>query len=155
VIPISPILADVVWPALFLEQRLFSWWAIGAGLLAELLFVRYITQLTLGMCVVADIAMNAASSILGLILIPLAGIVWEIFPGLIFYKVCNIGTFNPITWVATLVFAAIINGALETQVLRFGFKQKIGKRGFWLLCLANAVSVGMAFYSVLSHPPRT
>ncbi|XHR28912.1 MAG: hypothetical protein ACFUZC_23735 [Chthoniobacteraceae bacterium] len=152
---ITPLLADVVWPALFLEQRLFSWWAIGAGLLAELLFVRYITKLSWSMCIVADIAMNAASSILGFILIPLAGIVWEFFPGLIFCEIFHIGTFNPITWTATFVIAAMVNGSLEGLVLRFGFKQAIGKKGFWLLCLANAVSIGMAFYSVFAHPPQS
>lgn len=149
-IHIIPFLADVVWPALFLEQRLFSWWAIGAGLLAELLFVRYITKLSWGRCIVADVAMNVASSVLGLILIPLVGIAWEVFPGMIMYKLLKMGTFNPITWSATFILASVVNGSLEGLVLRFGFKQKIGKKGFWLLCLANVVSVGMAFYSVFA-----
>jgi hypothetical protein len=147
-----PILADIVWPALFLEERLFSWWAIGAGLLVELLFVRYITTLNWRMSLVADIAMNAASSVLGILLIPLAGLAWEIFPGMVFYPLLNIGTFNPYTWAGTFVFAVMINGTLETLVLRFAFKQKIGKKGFWLLCLANFVSVGMAFYSLFAYP---
>ena len=32
--------ADVVWPAMFLETRLVTWWAISTGLVAEYLFVR-------------------------------------------------------------------------------------------------------------------
>ncbi len=60
----TSIFADVVWPALFLEQRLFSWWAIGLGLVVEFFFVRWLTTLSLRMCVVADLSMNAASALL-------------------------------------------------------------------------------------------
>ena len=64
-------LADVVWPALYVEQRMFSWWAIGLGILIEFLFVRRLTTLNWRMCVVADVAMNAVSALLGLVLIPI------------------------------------------------------------------------------------
>jgi len=151
---IHPIIADIVWPALYLELRLFSFWAIAAGLMAELLFVRYITQFSWGKCIIADIGMNAVSSLLGVILIPLAGIAWEFLPGIALYKIFNIGTFNPITWTATFLLAVIINGTLETMTLRYAFKRKIGKKGFWLLCLANTISIGMAFYSIVIYPVR-
>jgi uncharacterized membrane protein SirB2 len=147
--------ADLVWPALFLEQRLFSWWAIGFGLLVELFFVRWLTGLSWRMSAVANIAMNAASSLLGFFLIPIAGIAWEFFPGAVLYKVFNIGTFNPGTWVATFLLAVLINSALETTVLRYVFKQKPAKRLFWWLALANAVSVGLAFASLFRYPPRS
>ncbi|HMG06371.1 MAG TPA: hypothetical protein VK581_13005 [Chthoniobacterales bacterium] len=148
-------LADLVWPALFLEQRLFSWWAIGLGLLVELFFVRWLTGLDWRMSAVADVAMNTASSLLGFFLIPIAGIAWEFFPGTGIYKVFNIGTFNPGTWVATFLLAVLINSALETTVLRYAFKQKPVKRIFWWLALANALSVGLAFASLFRYPPRS
>lgn len=151
----TPIFADVVWPALFLEQRLFSWWAIGLGLLAEFFFVRWLTTLTVRQGIVADLSMNAASALLGIILIPLAGIAWELFPGSILYKIFDIGTFNPGTWTATFLFAVLINAALESLVLRLAFKQKTGKRVFWWLCVANSLSVGLAFGSLFVRPPQT
>lgn len=150
----TPILADVVWPALFLEQRLFSWRAIGLGLVVEFFFVRWLTVLGFRMCIAADITMNAASALLGIILVPAAGFIWELFPGIIIYKVFNIGTFNPGTWAATFLFAVFINAALETSVLRFAFKQKTGKRVFWWLCVANSLSVSLAFGSLFIHPPK-
>jgi hypothetical protein len=67
------ILADLVWPALFLGGRLLSWWAIGMGLLVELFFVRWLTGFSWPKSLVADITMNGASSLLGWALIPLAG----------------------------------------------------------------------------------
>ncbi|MEW6563351.1 MAG: hypothetical protein AB1400_09000 [Pseudomonadota bacterium] len=93
-----PAQADVVWPALYLETRLFSWWAIGLGLMAEFFFIWKVFSLSPKQALLADIAANTASALLGVLLIPLAGIVWEVFPGLAFYHLFNMGTFNPITW---------------------------------------------------------
>jgi hypothetical protein len=147
--------ADVVWPALFLEQRLFSWWAIGLGLVVEFCFVRWLSTLSWRMCIVADLSMNTASALLGIFLLPLVGIAWEYFPGIILYKVFDIETFNPGTWTATFLFAVFINGILEWLVLRYAFRQKIGRRVFWWLCVANSLSVALAFGSLFVHPPQT
>jgi hypothetical protein len=150
-----PIFADIVWPALFLEGRIASWWGIGVGLAVEYLFVRAITGLVPSRAALADVAMNAASTLLGLILIPTAGVVWEFFPGNALYTVFNIGTFNPGTWAATIVMAAAINTFIERFVLRTCFKQQVTKGGFWLLFAANGITVTLAFISIIYLPPRT
>jgi hypothetical protein len=149
------VLADVVWPALFLAGRMLAWWAIGLGLLVELFFVRFLTGFGWLKSAVVDIAMNAASALLGLFLIPLAGIAWEATAGIALYKLFNIGTFNPGTWAATFSFATFINAALEASVLRYGFKQRPFKRLFWWLAFANAISVGIALGTLFLWPPRT
>ena len=146
-------LADMIWPAAFLESRLLSVWVISAGLLIEYFFVWRVTPLGAVRSILADVAMNAASTVLGIILIPLAGIVWEFFPGIFLYKWFNLGTFNPGTWAATFCRAVLINAALELAVLRVGFQQPFGKGLFWWLCLANALSVGLAMASFLIYPP--
>ena len=151
----NAVLADVVWPALFLAGRMMAWWAIALGLLVELFFVRFLTGFTWLKSALVDIAMNAASTLLGLFLIPVAGIAWEFSVGRVLYKIFDIGTFNPGTWLATFLFAVFINAALETAVLRYAFKQKPFKRFFWWLTLANAISVGIAFASLFKYPPRT
>jgi hypothetical protein len=148
------ILADLVWPALVLGGRLLSWWAIGMGLLVELFFVRWLPGFSWPKSLVADITMNAASSLLGWALIPLAGIAWEIFPGIPLYKLLDIGTFNAGTWAATFLAAVFINSGLETAVLCYGFKQRSFTRFYWWLALANALSVGAALASVFTHPPQ-
>ena len=132
-----------------------AWWAIGLGLLVELFFVRLLTGFSWPKSALADVAMNAASSLLGLFLIPLAGIAWEFFPGMVLYRVFNIGTFNPGTWAATFLFAVFIDAALEATVLRYGFKQRPFRRLFWWLVLANAISVSIAMASLLKYPLRT
>ncbi len=146
--------ANVVWPALYLETRLFSWWAISVGLLVEYVFVRELLSASPLKALLATITANVASAILGILLIPLAGIAWEVFPGLLFYHVFNMGTFNPITWCATFIMACAINVALEglvyKKVFKFGFIIK-SRLFFWFM-LANAASVGIAAASLLVHP---
>jgi hypothetical protein len=147
-------LADVVWPALLLEGRILTWWAILVGLVVEFFFVRAITDLSFSRAAFADVAMNAASTVLGILLIPIAGIVWEMFPGIVIYKVFNIGTFNPGTWLATILIAAALNTFIERFVLRRFFKQPvIGKRAFWLLFVGNFISIAVAFGSIIYSPP--
>ena len=146
--------ANVVWPALYLETRLFSWWSISIGLLVEYLFVRKLFMVAPQKAVLATITANAASAILGILLIPLAGIVWEVFPGLLFYHLLQVDTFNPITWCATFLIACAVNVALEGLVykktfkLNFLFKSRIF---FWFM-LANTASVGIATASLIINP---
>lgn len=58
--------------------RYFLLWAIAAGLLTKLVYVRYCVRLPWGRCVIADVAMNAASSTLTFIAVPLAWLVWAL-----------------------------------------------------------------------------
>ncbi|MFT5593924.1 MAG: hypothetical protein ACI8SR_002311 [Oceanicoccus sp.] len=146
--------ANVVWPALYLETRLFSWWAISVGLLVEYLFVRKLFQVTPQKALLATITANVASAILGILLIPLAGIAWEVFPGLLFYHVLKMGTFNPVTWCATFLIACAVNVALEGLVYKkiFKFSFLFKSRMFLWFMLANTASVGVATASLIINP---
>ena len=143
----------MVWPALYLEKRLLAWWVIGFGLLVEWRAVHYLTGRSWRGSVWPTLAMNLASTIVGLVLIPLAGFGWEFFPGTLLYKIFDVGTFNPGTWIATLVFAVLINTSIEALVLKRVFKTRFPKDGFLVLALANAVSVGAAMVSIMVAPP--
>ena len=149
------VFADLVWPALLLEGRMLTWWAILAGLFIEYFFVRRITDLSFSRTALADICMNAASALLGVILIPIAGLIWELFPGIVLYKIFDTGTFNPGTWLATVLMAAALNTYIERFALRRFFKQPVaGKRAFWLLYLANTISISLAVASLFYWPPK-
>jgi hypothetical protein len=131
-----------------------TWWAIAAGLLVEYLLIRHAFGLSWRQALFADLAANLASSVAGFVLIPIAGIVWEFGPGLAMYTLIDVGTFNPVTWMATLAMAGLINAAVEILALgRFGVTRN--KRTFWLLALANMATVGVAFGSILIHPVET
>lgn len=145
-------MANMVWPALYLETRLFTWWAICLSLLIELAAIRAIFQVPWARAGFADVAANAGSTLLGLPLIPLAGIVWELFPGSLYMRALSWGTFNPITWGATFFIACLLNAAIEGFILKRFLKLPLGRRRFWLLVLANALSVGVAFASLFIAP---
>ena len=154
-IPISAY-ANMVWPALYLETRLFSWWAITVGLVIEYLFVRKLFNISPKKAVIATFGANFVSAVAGIVLIPLSGIAWEIFPGLLFMKILDMGTFNPITWVGTFLLACCVNVLLEGIVYKKVFKLPFlfkSRLLFWFL-LANTFSVGVAFCSLFIVPVK-
>lgn len=152
----SVAVADVVWPALYLETRLFSWWAIGLGLLVEFFFVRWLFGLSVKRALVADFSANAISSAVGLILIPVTGLAWEVFPASVINWAFGWGTFNPVTWTGTFLLACLVTTLVEGLVYRQWFARDFLFRSgqfLWLL-LANALSVGVAFASLWLSPVR-
>ncbi len=149
-------LADIIWPGLLMQYGVVVWWVIAIGLVVEFFFVRMITQLPWWKCLVAALVMNLASTVLGFILIPIGSIVIGIFPGLpleYIFRNSNFGA-TILPWSLTFIGAAMINATLEIFVLRLMFSQWFGKRGFWLLCAANSISVGLAIIHVLVAPPN-
>jgi hypothetical protein len=151
----SSLLTDIVWPALLLEGRLLSTIPILTGLVVEWLALRFGGfGLSWKRAAIVDVAMNAVSTAVGVVLIPALGIAWELFPGSVLYKLFNIGTFNPGTWIATFVIAVLATTAVEAGVVRWGFKVPLGRRRFSTLCGANCLSVAIAFVSLWTHPPK-
>ena len=150
------LLADIVWPALLLEQRLLGVIPITAGLVVEWLALWLGGfQLSWRKAIVIDLVMNTVSTVVGIVLVPALGFAWEFFPGLIIYKVFNVGTFNPGTWAATFVMATLATTAIEAAVVKWGFKVALGRRRFLILCAANCVSVAIAFASLWIYPATT
>lgn len=146
--------ADVVWPALLLETRVATWWAVLIGLLVEWPVVAWLLSASWKRSLVATIVANAASTLLGIVLLPLSGIALEIFPGFLLYNVFNVGTFNPVTWTATVLGGAVINAGIELLVLRRFFGPVQRRRPLVVLMGINLVSVGAAMASILVSPPR-
>jgi hypothetical protein len=147
--------ADLVWPALFLETRLITWWTIAIGLVVEFFFVRTLFSLTVKKAAIATVAANAVSALLGVPLIPLAGIAWEFFPAQLYMGALKWGTFNPITWAATFVLACLITTVIEALVYRYAFKFTVRRREFSWLLFANALSIGVAFGSLFVVPVKS
>ena len=142
-------MADVVWPALYLSDRLVAWYVIGAGLLVEYWFIRKATTLNWSEAIFADICSNGVSTLLGIVLIPTLGLLWEISAGGVINILFDTGTFNIGTWIGTVLLAALANATIESAVLVYGFKQKWQRRLVLWMFLANVISVGLAFASLL------
>lgn len=145
------LLADVIWPALLLEGRLLTWWAIVAGLAAEAVVVRFCLGMTTVRAIVADVVMNLASTLAGIALIPMAGFAWEALAGPVFLRF-GLESFGPIGWTANCFLAIAINTFIEGMVLFVAFKVRPERKVFFFLFLGNTVSVGLAMGSLLVDP---
>ncbi|MDG2523238.1 hypothetical protein P7B02_17040 [Caulobacter segnis] len=143
--------ANLIWPVLFVEMRLLTIPVIAAGLLIESLMLRFGFGMSWLRSVLLAVTANAFSAALGAFLIPLAGIVWEIFPSLLIRPFVR-GTFNPITWAGTFALAVAITASLEVLCLRFAFKTPWSRRRWQLWLGANAVTVALACVGLFFGP---
>ncbi len=144
--------AAFVWPAVYLETRLFSLWVVGLGLIVEFFFVRWLFRPSLGKAALATFAASVVSAVAGAVLVPLAGIAWEFLAMWSYQRWFGWGSFNPLTWLVTLVLACLINTTVECLIYRFGFRFTVKRREVLWFLLANAVSVGLAFGSLWLAP---
>src|SRR5271154_3236095 len=94
---------------------------IGFALIVKFFFVRRLTTLSLGKCVLADFVMNLVSVLVGIILIPVAVLLWQLSIGTILNNYLNVGAFNLgaaiapyVTWASIFLVAVFIFAWLET-----------------------------------------
>lgn len=127
--------ANVVWPSLYILEGMLSWYVILLGFAVEIVFVKFFLKETYLKSVLIAFIMNLISTVLGLILIPLSGLVGEVL--LIPF---GTGTFHFTHWLLSYILAILINVVIEGLTVKFIFKNKF-KKMFWWLCMANAVSI--------------
>ena len=86
---------------------------------------------------------NALSAGLGIILIPLSGLAWELTGGQF------VLTFSPGSWTAAWLLAVLVNAVVEFWPLVWPFRAPRTWRVFGIVLAANAVSVAFAFVASL------
>lgn len=153
-VQITQLLADIVWPALVLEKRMLGVLPITVGLIVEWLALWLCGfGLTWKKAAVVDVVMNTVSSLIGVFLIPVLGMVWELGPVQLINRFAEVGTFSQFNWIATFVIALLATTAVEATVVRWGFWIALGMRRLGVLLGANFLSVGFAFASVILSRP--
>ncbi|MEN1680475.1 MAG: hypothetical protein AAGJ46_12855 [Planctomycetota bacterium] len=147
------VIANVVWPALFLEMRALAWWIIGLGLLIEFCFLLSLTRADMAKAAWMTLVMNFASTVLGVIGVPLAGILWELVAAFTVYPLFGSGTFTPVSWAVSCLLAAALNSLVEAGVLSRSFGIAWRRELIGTLFVANLITVGIAMGSILQPPP--
>ncbi len=142
----------MVWPALVLETKLLSVPIILTSLLIEALVLKVTFTLTITTSLWRSIMINLASALCGILFIPMAGVIWEFFPGLMLYPHLGIGTFNPLTWAATFLMALAITTSIELAVIRRFYGIRIRQKDALLWTAANLVTVGWGLRLAVSGP---
>lgn len=148
---VNLLLADLVWPALFLLDRIVAIPVILIGLAIEAALFRYFFQITWKRAFSAACVINLVSTLIGIVILPAWGWYWE-------YSVTarnrsfGWGTFNPLTWAETCLMAWLLTNVVEGIPLRM----MVGPQRNLLrsLLLANLLSVGVAYLSLSFLPPR-
>ncbi len=142
-----PAAANVMWPALLMEQRLSSPFVILLGLAVEWALIRWIFGFPPKRALWAALAANAASAAVGFVGRPFLGAVWSVLPNVI-----GLPTFGRLDWAGTFVVAVLANVLIEGLVLRFGFKLPMSRRNLGWLALANAATIAAAYASTAVFP---
>ncbi len=132
--------ANVVWPSLYIVTGIMSWYIILAGLITEVLFIRFIVKPTWVKSIIMAVGMNIASAVIGIFLIPFTGLVAALVYGLMPFAG---GTFDLVLWGMSYVLAVLSNVLIEGLFLKLVFKLRFKKNFLWLL-IANALSVILA-----------
>jgi len=144
-------LADMVWPALYLVDRMVAVPVIIVGLLLEAALFRRVFRLSWRRAGGVACAANAISALVGVAVLPTWGWYWESSVATRNHSF-GWGTFNPLTWAETCLMAWLLTSLVEYLPLR-GY---IGRHQNLLptVLLANALSVGIAYLSLSFLPSR-
>ena len=132
--------ANIVWPSLYIVAGMMKWYIILAGLVIEVLFVKFVLKPTWVKSIVMAVGMNVASAVLGMFFIPFTGLVAALLYGLMPFAG---GTFDWIVWGMSYILAVLSNVVIEGLFLKLVFKLEFKKNFRWIL-VANALSVILA-----------
>ena len=144
------LLADVVWPALYLVDRMLALEVIVLGLCIEAAIFHRAFQMTWKRAFVVTFVINLISSVVGVMLLPAWGWYWA---DATLKRDAHFGwgTFNPLSWAETCCFAWLLTTLVEWLPLRLMVGRQ--KHLLWVLLAANFLSVGVAYLSFNIVPP--
>lgn len=125
----------MVWPSLYIAEGMRTWYVMLIGLAAEAVFVKLFLKETYLKSALIAFVMNFVSALLGIIAVPLLGILIE-------FIMIPVGTptFHPAHWVVNYLAIVVLNALFEGLTVKIFFKHKFRKM-FWWLCAANAASL--------------
>ncbi|MDH4444573.1 MAG: hypothetical protein QE267_05535 [Akkermansiaceae bacterium] len=146
------IIANVVWPALYAEDKVSSMPIIALSLVIEYFFFRRLFNLNAKQAFFYTFAANLASGLVGLVGRPLSGLLYELTIGMLVSWIFEWGTFNPVAWISVPIFGGALNALLELLTIRIIWKHKLSKENFCWLWLANIITVGIATTWVIASP---
>jgi hypothetical protein len=130
-----------------------------------ILFEIYIAVLVPTMFICSRRLMSKRSTIAGLVLsaasfvvvmwLPIGAIAWLIIEGLLIGEQSRYSLWNGISFAPLMALGGALIGAM---IVRFIFRERIGKKGFALLYAGNLVSAVLAIAAVLvwvsMYPPQ-
>lgn len=138
------IMADAVWPALYLTIRLVTWWVIMLSLLIEGFALWRYAGLKPAKAILAALIMNVISAAFGFLFLPTLGLGLEFISDQTFNSWFDMETFNPVSFVLTWLMATVVTTSIESVVLWLVFMMPWQRRWMTVMLIANAATVALA-----------
>ena len=142
------VVANVVWPALFLSIRMAAWWCVVISIFIEGLALWRFAQVPLPKALTASVVVNIASVLIGVLLLPLLGLRLEALADVTYKAWLDWGTFNPITYATTWLGATLLTTVIECFTLWLAFRMPFRRKWMAVVLLANAATVAIAGFSL-------
>ncbi len=143
--------ANITWPALVTETRINSVPIILISLLLEFLVIRKLFKIRSKKALWYTLCANLISGLMGWVLRPLSGLLWEFSFGLVLW-LFSWGTYNPVTWLSVAVIGGAANAALELLTIKLIWKERFTKNRYLVLWLVNGITVGFAIIWIIFAP---
>lgn len=136
------VFANIVWPSIYIAEGLRSWYIILSGLIIEAVFIKFFADKTFKQAGIISIVINAISTVVGVLMIPLVGFFGAIFIGMVLDAIASgLGnTFDTAMWICEYVLTVLTNVVVEGLAAKIIFKINFCK-SFWWLLVGNAISV--------------
>lgn len=135
--------ANLVWPSIYIVEHYYVWYVIVAALIIETFAAHIFLKTNWRKSIVTTFIINLISAILGLLLIPVSGIIVEVltipFGG---------GTFDVLHWILDYICMVFVNTCVEGLALKWIFKYPFKQNFLWLFG-ANLISVIISLIALL------
>ena len=128
--------------AIYIAEGLRCWYIILAGLVVEAIFIKFFASKTIRQAGLISLTVNAISTLVGILLIPIVGFFGAIFIGMVLDAIYSgLGnTFDTAMWICEYILTVLTNVVVEGLAAKTIFKMSF-RRSFWWLLLSNAISV--------------
>jgi hypothetical protein len=134
-----PAYANLIWPSVYISEGMMTWWIIIAGLVGEFIVLKIFTRDNYFKSMLMVVIMNIISTLVGIVAIPLTGLLGEIVL-LPIDSLLNIGTFHISHWILSFLLTVLCNAVIESFSLKLIFKKVFKEIFLWIFC-ANIISV--------------
>ncbi len=143
----KPVLADMVWPALYVSTTFYKFWYLVIGtIVIETFVIKYSLKFNWSKSFIISLIGNSVSGIVGTFVMVWAMLFWHLAAD----NFLN-GTFNAINWIATYVFMCVGSVFIETLTIKLIFKIQL-KELFLPMLTGNFLSYVFIVYVMLTAP---
>jgi hypothetical protein len=145
------------WPSILITYRMYEWFPILIiATLLEMAVLRKISDANwLGALKAAGFS-NIAAGVVGIVLLPLAGVVWKYSLHITVEGVFGVlGHYSMASWVGNVMYMAMFLGAFKALIVSVVTEKKLtfGFVSFWILINLIPLLLAIASFTVKAYDP--